>query len=162
VSDGEGVCFKQIDGESFEPARVYRVATYQFLLDGLGEIQPLSGYVKEHNLCPPLENCLPIKHYIIETSMYAAWRDIIAKSCASSGHDNEQGNGKVHIKECIQKLFEDMDKNKDGFIEPEELAEFACSRGMDCSGQLVKFLIDTLDTTGDGKIQLDEILMLAR
>jgi len=140
---------------------VYRVATYQFLLDSLGDIQPLLGYAKENDLCPPLENCLPIKNYVIETSMHAAWRDIIAKHCVSSGHDDGKQEGEA-FKACIQKVFQDMDRNQDGFIERQELADFVGSQGMNCSEQLVKLLVDTVDTNEDGKIQLDEILMLAR
>jgi len=66
-----------INGEPFDPARKYMCATYQFLLSGLGNLQPMLGYVQQNRLCPPLKSCCGIKNFVIEVCMEDAWKALI-------------------------------------------------------------------------------------
>lgn len=151
TSEGANVTILEINKFAFDPQRVYKVATYQFLLGGLGSIQPLLGYVEKRDLCPPLENCMPIKHYVIETCMKAAWRELLSTTEAL-----ESGTPKHQVKA----LFKAIDANDDGLIVASELSSFLEANNMNSSKMLVKFLIEHLDSDEDGKVDIQEIMSL--
>jgi len=150
-SSGSEVKLEEINGEAFDPAKIYNVATYQFLLDGMGEMEPLVSYVKDNNLCPPLDQCMGIKHFVIKTCMKRAWCDLID----IHGHCEEN--------EFVAKAkdaFDHIDENHDGYIEPNELLHFVEEKKKSSSASFIKFLIDSLDTNHDGKVDFHELLQL--
>eukprot|EP00930_Biecheleria_cincta_P075283 TRINITY_DN62451_c0_g1_i1.p1 TRINITY_DN62451_c0_g1~~TRINITY_DN62451_c0_g1_i1.p1 ORF type:complete len:599 (+),score=95.32 TRINITY_DN62451_c0_g1_i1:74-1798(+) len=153
TSEGTNDEILEIDNCVFDPQRIYKVATYQFLLSGLGSIEPLLGYVVKHDLCPPLENCLPIKHYVLETCMKAAWQELL-----STAEAPESGNPECRVKA----LFKDIDANGDGLIVASELSAFLEANNKNSSKMLVKFLIDNLDSDEDGKLDIQDIMALIR
>jgi len=166
TGEGEAWVLSEVDGEAFDRARTYRVATYQFLLNGMGSIQPLYSYVQERSLCPALDSCLPIKHFVIDASMRTAWRELLGCwNGASNGHSpgrSPQGTPSQAVRRCLRAKFEAIDEDHDGYIDASELATFLDARGRGGCQQLVKFLIQSLDQNSDGRVDLKEILALAR
>mmetsp|Transcript_49982 Transcript_49982/g.127170 ORF Transcript_49982/g.127170 Transcript_49982/m.127170 type:complete len:183 (+) Transcript_49982:1234-1782(+) len=152
LTSGPDVKLERVNGSPFDASRMYKVATYQFLLGGMGDIQPMFNYVKEKGTCPPLENCLGIKHFIMRSCMRKAWCDILGGQADDSS---------PVMTNRAQHLFKQIDRNGNGFIEPEELAQFLESRGDGVAKHLVKFLIEALDTNSDGKLDLGEFCAMA-
>jgi len=141
-----------INGEPFDPARKYMCATYQFLLSGLGNLQPMLGYVQQNRLCPPLKSCCGIKNFVIEVCMEDAWKALIYKdrhifkcvatfpiaslSLASkvrhrtmrirrhrAGLDSQK-TSEEDFMSAVRTFFSALDKNGDGVLDTAELTAF--------------------------------------
>mmetsp|Transcript_82891 Transcript_82891/g.173556 ORF Transcript_82891/g.173556 Transcript_82891/m.173556 type:complete len:586 (-) Transcript_82891:11-1768(-) len=143
----------RLNGQDFDPKKTYKVATYQFILGaGMGNIQPMLDYVKEKGTCPALEDCLGIKHYIMQSCMKRAWHHILGL---------KPNDSLAEVTKRAQEMFKVMDHNGDGYIEPDELDQFLATRGNETERSLVKFLVDALDHNGDGNIEMDELCSVA-
>lgn len=57
----------------------------------------------------------------------------------------------------VEKYFDTLDTNHDGFVDEEELTNALSSAGVPVTPALVKQIITQVDTSKDGKISLDEL-----
>merc|ERR1712167_86533 len=111
----------------------------------MGNIEPLSGYCKENNTCPPLECCLPIKTYFLETCISKTWLKILGWK------DDECPKSHEAFEERLCQVFDEIDIDNNGYLEPEELKAFVEKTGV-ASADLVNFLIQSFDTNADGHL----------
>ena len=56
----------------------------------------------------------------------------------------------------MQKAFDVMDANKDGFVTKDELKNLLKGLGEDVTDEVVDEMITIADTNGDGKVEFDE------
>ena len=66
-----------VNGEPFDPTKLYNVAIYHHLLTGLNIIEPLMTYVTENVTVPDAEACRPVKDMVVEMCMKDEWRRLI-------------------------------------------------------------------------------------
>lgn len=149
---GKGGYLEQINGQPFDPNRMYTVGTYQFLLNGMGNIEPMTTYCKQNNTCPPLEDCPGIKTYFMKTCMRAIW--LVLVDC-SSENDPEQ------ISTTFRNTFDSIDSKKDGFLDEEEVRAYV-NASAKADAKVCKFLIQSFDTLGDGVLSRNEFEAIAQ
>jgi len=168
-----------VDGRPFSRDRWYKVAIYQFLLDGLDGIEPLTSFVKAHLVVPDLETCLPIKQLVVSACMRDAWRNLLglenkspintqtdAPSCVSPAFGAPSTTPSVSVKEPtvpfslatpalfrekLQSAFDEIDRG-DGIIDSRDLRAYMEAHSS-CPGTLlIKRMIEALDSDGDARI----------
>ena len=133
----------------------------QYLLTGLGNLEPLLSYAKANVQVPHEECCFPAKPVILGQCMREAWRDLLG----FKGWDAD-GDGRVDREELlagIDRAMAELDQNGDGKIDRRELAAyFAKARcGEAASASLLEQLISALDTDGDGCVDKGELAAIA-
>lgn len=146
-----------LDGKPIDPAKLYTVSIYQFLLTGLNVIQPLLGYVQANVKVPDLELCRPVKDICMEVCMKDAWRQLI-------GFEFWDPHGESHmspaeLEAAVDREMELLDSNGDGLIQPEELAAALVDKPM-CAA-LVQQMMKMLDSDGDGSVSRADLRQLA-
>ncbi|XP_037960105.1 neo-calmodulin-like [Teleopsis dalmanni] len=62
--------------------------------------------------------------------------------------------------EQIQKLFDILDTNKDGYLTPQEMRRVAEITGFDISDEKINEMVQILDVDGDGKVSFEEFSTL--
>jgi len=152
----DGVTVTKVNGADFDPERVYKISTYQFLLAGMGDLEPLKSHCKAAGevACPPLECCLGIKNYFIETCMRQAWLQIL-------GYKNiHEVVSPEDFETSLAKVFKDMDVNGDGVLDGPEIHAFLDKSGV-VSSRLVNFLISSFDLEEKGHIAMKDIMAIA-
>jgi 2',3'-cyclic-nucleotide 2'-phosphodiesterase (5'-nucleotidase family) len=144
----------EVNGAPFDPDKVYKISTYQFLLAGMGNLEPLGSHCKSTGNIPNLEICLGIKNYFIETCMRQAWLQIL-------------GYANIHevvspsaFEERLTEVFNAIDHNKDGSLDSEEIHAFLDKSGV-VSSRLVNFLISSFDLESKGHIEMKDIMAIA-
>jgi len=126
-----------VNGESFDPARVYKVGIYQLLLSGLNVIQPLFSYVQENVQVPSLEACTPIKLIAMN---YCTKQALLEMLELAGGAD---------------KAIAAMDNNGDGMLDKEEVCTFLEAQGRPTG--LLTQMLSMLDSDGDGYITASDL-----
>lgn len=122
----------EIDGEPFEPERVYTVALPRNLLNGFCEIEPLMEYSQNNpGVVPDADNFIPAKDVIVRRCARRLWAQL--------------GD------------FELIDLDKDGFVTRPELKQRIKDMvGVTPSEAILDGLIDALDVNRDGIISHEE------
>jgi 2',3'-cyclic-nucleotide 2'-phosphodiesterase (5'-nucleotidase family) len=146
-----------VDGKPFDPKKMYTCGTYQFLLGGLGNLQPMYDYVQKAGTCPSLETCHPIKNYVMETCMKSAWRKMLGMAEWDINHEEKVNSEKLDL--ILDETFDRLDKDKSGFLEPSEVEDLINESGIagPDTKTLISHLMSPLDTNGDGKIDRSEL-----
>ena len=60
----------------------------------------------------------------------------------------------------LEETFRAFDKNGDGYITVEELRHVMNALGERCSDEEIKMMIDSVDSDGDGKVDIDDFAKL--
>jgi len=150
----DGVTVTAVNGAPFDPEKMYCISTYQFLLAGMGNLEPLGSYCKEKDCVPSLEACLGIKNYFIETCMRQAWLQIL-------GYENIHAVVSAEDFEAtLCKVFDEIDHNKDGHLDAKEIHDFLEKSGV-VSSRLVNFLISSFDLEETGNIEKTDLMAIA-
>lgn len=148
------VTVTEVNGQPFDPNKTYRVSTYQFLLAGMGNLEPLKSHCQATGNIPGLECCLGIKNYFIETCMRQAWLQIL-------GYQNiHQVVSAEEFEANLERVFETMDLNQNGTLNAEEIHTFLDKSGV-VSSRLVNFLISSFDLESKGTIDKKNLMAIA-
>ena len=155
----EGHRVVSIDGVPFDAERLYTVSIYQYLLNGMNEIEPLLSYVREAPVAvPDAERCLGAKELVLSSCVQMAWVSILGLG--------ESALSLTQLEAGVDAKFGELDHNRDGLISAIELRDFLDrSRGSlasDVSAKLVSRLVQSVDQDGDGHISKAELLGMAR
>jgi len=156
VFEDDNVTVKEVNGAPFDPEKMYTISTYQFLLAGMGDLQPMKDYCKanEATCVPPLEACLGIKNYFIETCMRQAWLQIL-------GYKNiHEIVSAEEFEASLSKKFDEIDTSGDGHLDGEEIHRFLDTSGV-VSARLVNFLISSFDLELKGTIEKKDLMAIA-
>lgn len=121
-----------INGEALDPARIYKVGIYQFLLTGLNVIQPLLSYVQENVQVPSAEVCKPIKLIVLK---------YCTKQAALELFDMVGG---------AENVLAAMDSNADGVLDIEEVRTYLEAHGKPTG--LLPQMMNLLDADEDGLV----------
>lgn len=151
VKFGDGWSITEVNGQPFDSKKMYTVGTYQFLLNGMGNIEPLTTYCKENGTCPPLDTCRGIKDYFMKTCIRASWLNLVG----GPADDYQAGNGTA-----LSSAFDTIDTKKDGVLDEEEVSAYVQSSGK-ADAKLVKFLISAFDEAGNGVLSRSEFEAIA-
>lgn len=151
VKFGDGWSITEVNGQPFDSKKMYTVGTYQFLLNGMGNIEPLTTYCKENGTCPPLDTCRGIKDYFMKTCIRASWLNLVGGP--ADGY--QAGNGTA-----LSSAFDTIDTKKDGVLDEEEVSAYVQSSGK-ADAKLVKFLISAFDEAGNGVLSRSEFEAIA-
>ena len=151
-----------IDGNVFDPERLYTVSIYQLLLMGMNDIQPLMKYVKENPVrVPDKDMCLGAKEHVIAAAVTDVWTTLLDL-------DTGPQDG-VALEARVRARFGELDRNGDGKISAEELERYLehwhaehASGDSTVSAKLLTHLIKIVDLDGDGAISMGELVGLAR
>ena len=157
VVEGDAHTIVSVGGAPFDPEKIYQVAIYHHLLTGLNVIEPLMSYVSAHVQVPDVEACRPVKDLVLEVCMKDEWRRLIGYD-----HFDADGDGDVSHEELqagLDKAISKMDKNGDGLVSRDELAQYIHAIGGNTA--LVEKLLQALDADGDGQISRAEFQALA-
>jgi len=152
VEFGDGWSLKKINGQPFDPKKMYTIGTYQFLLNGMGNIEPMTTYCKENNTCPPLDTCRGIKDYFMKTCIRANWLALI--NCPA---DSDPAS----VSTALSSAFDKIDSKKDGVLDEEEISAYVQASGK-ADVKLVKFLISAFDEAGNGVLSRSEFEGMAK
>lgn len=147
-----------VDGQPFEPDKVYKVATYQFLLSGMGNLEPMMSYVKDHNICPALEVCMPVKHHVMDYCMKNAWCELLFGTDQKHVHTKRT---EEQLLQALDTVFAHIDSNGDGYLDLEELLAFVDEKHKNVSKHLMLQMVRVLDQHDDGKVDKNEFHALA-
>lgn len=150
----DGVTVRAVNGAPFDAEKMYCVSTYQFLLAGMGNLEPLGSYCKANDCIPRLEACLGIKNYFIETCMRQAWLQILGYANIHEIVSPEE------FEATLNRVFNDMDAEQNGILVAREIRDYLDSKGV-VSSKLVNFLISSFDTDEKGFIDKKDLLAIA-
>lgn len=153
----DNVTVTVVNGVPFDPEKIYKISTYQFLLAGMGNLEPLGSYCKaneDKGCIPALECCLGIKNYFIETCMRQAWLQILGYKNIHEIVSDED------FEATLQKVFTVIDTDKNGILSAREVHAFLEKSGV-VSSRLVKFLISSFDLEEKGHIDMKDLLAIA-
>lgn len=144
--DQEGQ-IQEINGQTFDPDRIYTVSVYHFLVSGGNKIEPLLSYVTSSLEVPDEEACIPVKNIVLQDMMKRIWRRVLA-------YEEHEGRLEQHI----SKVFDQMDTDGNGVLDPAELMScFGAKLDHEHAGEMLKQMIKSIDTNGDGKIERHEL-----
>lgn len=154
----------QIDGQAFDPDKMYRMCCSHCLFTGLNNLQPFHDYVKENIDIPDVEACPLAKDLIIETCMKAAWRRVVGIDYWDTSCDEELS--REELVTGIEKAFAAIDTDGNGMISQAELLSFMENASdedqQEIAGrELATRMIQTLDTNNDGFVDRNELTALA-
>ena len=159
IEDYPSLKIVSINGEPFDPEKVYNLGIYQFLLTGLNEIKPLVDYVNTRGQIPSLEQCLPAKNLIVETCMKDAWRILVNFEEWDSNCDGEISH--TELEAAVKNAFAYLDTNQDGQISPAELEAALAERTGSTDKGLLNMMFQSLDANNDGMVSMEELASLA-
>jgi len=153
----DNVTVTVVNGAPFDPEKIYKISTYQFLLAGMGNLEPLGSYCKaneDKGCIPALECCLGIKNYFIETCMRQAWLQIL-------GYKNiHEIVSAEDFEATLLQVFNVIDTDNNGVLSAREVHAFLEKSGV-VSSRLVKFLISSFDLEEKGHIEMKDLLAIA-
>jgi 2',3'-cyclic-nucleotide 2'-phosphodiesterase (5'-nucleotidase family) len=142
----------KVNGEAFDPEKVYTVAVLVHLLTGMDNIKPLVDYFASRpTQIPDHEICKPSKEVVLEVCMKDAWRRLLGRDQWDYDQDDKLSCDELH--DAIHGCFDHLDINRDGTVTREECKQFLKSKG----AGLVHNMLDTLDSNSDGRISREEI-----
>lgn len=146
-----------VNNQPLDPEKTYRVSIISALLKGMNVIEPLYSWTQANIKIPDDESCRPAKDIIVEVCMKDTWRKLL-------GYDkwDSDGDGSISSEELDRALddcLSHIDVDRDGFIDEAELRAFVDAKGLQ-SG-LIALLIQSLDSSSDGKLSRDEFVKLA-
>jgi len=150
------VTVKNVNGKPFDPEKTYKICTYQFLLAGMGNLEPLGSFCQEKpdTRIPDLEVCTGIKNYFIETCMRQAWLKIL-------GYENIHAiPSPEEFEATVERVFKEMDHNEDGHLDAKEIRDWLDKSGV-VSARLVNFLISSHDLEETGMIEKTDLMAIA-
>jgi len=148
-----------INKQPFQPEKMYTVTIYHVLVVGMNEVQPMLSYIQDSGMTvPSIDDTIPAKQLVVEACMREQWLRLAAeiRVLPASRHASQDG--------IVERLFSQLDKNRDGWVSKQELAEYLSKR--DCAltqrpcEQLLTWLISTLDTDQDGYISKQDLRSL--
>jgi len=143
---GKGGFCEKLDGLPFDPSKKYKVATYQFLLNGMGNIEPMTTYSKDNAICPPLEKCPGIKTFFMKTCMRKVWLKLAG--CDADGEI-------AAIQAQLSRVFDMIDTKKDDQLDEEEVRAYVEASGK-ADLKVVKFMISAFDSEGTERLTRQE------
>lgn len=108
-----------LDGKPIELDKVYRCCTWLNALKGVDNLQPLVDYVRDNNLMPDDEICIPGKETVLKLWMREAWRKVVHFDEWDADHDGHVSQ--EELKTGLDKTLALLDKNGDGVVDTEEL-----------------------------------------
>uniref|UniRef100_A0A7S4BG94 5'-Nucleotidase C-terminal domain-containing protein n=1 Tax=Chrysotila carterae TaxID=13221 RepID=A0A7S4BG94_CHRCT len=109
----------KINGEPFDPERIYTVATYQFLLTGLNIIQPLLSYVQENVAVPTIDQCRPVKKVAMDYCVKETWRKLFDAEKWPTGEGATPTQDAISMR--VAAAISAADSNNDGLLDEDEV-----------------------------------------
>jgi len=151
----DGVTVLKVNDLPFDGEKMYKISTYQFLLAGMGDLEPMKSYCQATaGTIPVLDACIGIKNYFIETCMRQAWLQILGYKNIHAVVSAEE------FEETLSKVFDDIDADKSGHLDAEEIHKWLEKSGV-VSCRLVNFLIASFDLEEKGHIEKADIMAIA-
>lgn len=148
-----------LDGKPIEMDKVDRCCTWLNALKGVDNLQPLVDYVRDNNLMPDDDICIPGKQTVLKLWLREAWRKVVHFDEWDADHDGHVSQEELKI--GLDKTLALLDKNGDGVVDKEELvALLEKNMHVEHNRELAVEMFKVLDEDHDGLLSRKELAKL--